>query len=170
MKGSQFDLRSSHILLDGWLCYHDSQLTQFSDDAWCSPARVGLPHPADELPDLRCRRWLPRSSPTAQPRPVLPEALALPGDHGGGLHEHQRLLPAGLHSREPGPEDAVCCSDPELDLRSLEDGRLLSFAYCPVLGASMSPPAVGCIGPTEPRGPTGADWGGWLAGAPIRLR
>ena len=97
---------------------HNAQLAQFCDDAPRSPSRVGLRHPADQLPDLQGDGGTSRSSPTAQSRPVLAEAPALPCDDGGWLDEDQRVLPAGPHAGEPSPEAAVggleagigCCS------------------------------------------------------------
>ena len=67
---------------------------QFADDPGCTPGRIGLLHPADELADLFGNWWTAGGTLLAQPSPMVAKALALPGDDGTRLNKGQGILPA----------------------------------------------------------------------------
>ena len=83
------------ILLDGGFRHLDTQLPQFSDNARRSPGRIGLPHRANQLPDLLGIGGSAGRAPLAQSPPVVTKSPPLPGDHGARLDELQST-PASL--------------------------------------------------------------------------
>lgn len=79
----------------------DIELAKLAHDAWRTPGRIGSPHVLDEFPNFLGDRRSTGSATLTEPPPVISEALFLPGDHGMGLGEGERLFPAGPESRQP---------------------------------------------------------------------
>lgn len=85
----------------------DAKLPQLPDNARRTPRGVGLPHILDQLPDFFGEGWPAGFAALTEPSPVISASFLLPGDDGPGLHELQRLLPAGPQAGEPDPEHTV---------------------------------------------------------------
>ena len=90
-----------------------------------SPSRVLAGDSTDERPDLRIDRWT-SASVSALPGRVEPEALAMPADHGLGLHDDQGVLPVRQQTRERDPECAVRFLQLGAFGLALHNGQLLS--------------------------------------------
>jgi hypothetical protein len=72
----------------------NAQLAQLADDPWCTPGRIGLPRPADEIADVFGNPWTAGRTLLAQLSPMVAKALALPSDDGAQLDERQGALSA----------------------------------------------------------------------------
>jgi len=95
-----------HVPRHGGFRDLEAEFEQLAVNARRSPSRVLAGHATDERPDLRIDRW-PSASVSALPGPVKPEALAVPADHGLGLHEDESALPVWPQAAECHPEYAV---------------------------------------------------------------
>jgi hypothetical protein len=84
----------------------EAEHKQLAVDARRSPCRVLGGDSTDERSDLRIDRWT-SASVSALPGPVELEALAMPANHGLGLHEDQGVLPVWPQTAERDPECAV---------------------------------------------------------------
>jgi len=87
-------------------CDLEAELEQLAVNTRRSPGRVLAGHSTDERPDIRIDRWT-SASVSALPGPVEPKALAMPADHGFGLHEDQGVVPVWPQTVERDPECAV---------------------------------------------------------------
>jgi hypothetical protein len=84
----------------------EAEHKQLTVNARRSPSRVLAGDSTDECPDLRIDGST-TASVSALPGPVELEALAMPADHGLGLHDEQGVLPVGPQTAERDPECAV---------------------------------------------------------------
>src|SRR5262249_55203251 len=90
--------------------------------------QVGLSsrHPMDQLAQLGVELRAADPAPRGLPSPVELEALAVPGEDGGGLHDDETGPPARPDLREPDPEDSVPPRQAWSANRSLEDQELMA--------------------------------------------
>jgi hypothetical protein len=83
-----------HVLGDREFGDAVAEQDQFSPDAPAAPRRILPGHPVDQVAYLGVKlRAADRVRPRL-PSPVEPEALAVPGEDGGRLHDDQAGLPA----------------------------------------------------------------------------
>jgi hypothetical protein len=90
-----------------------------------SPSRVLGGDSTDERSELRIDRWT-SASVSALRGPVELEALAMPADHGLGLHDDQSVVPVWPQAAEGDPECAVRLGQPGAFGLALHNGQLLS--------------------------------------------
>ena len=91
---------------DGGVGDLDAQVRQFILDADTAPGWIGLPHPANEVDDLRIDRGSPASR-TRLPTPERPESSTLPADHRLRTDYDQAVPSFGPHLHETDPEESV---------------------------------------------------------------
>jgi hypothetical protein len=115
---------AQHVFRDSRLTDLDTELEQLTVDPWRAPERVSEAHLTDQF--ASCASYRPSSRPRT-PTPVEPKALAVPLDHGGGLHQHQHFEATGPHSLEPHPHQPIDVAQPQT-ARSLtiEDRHLMT--------------------------------------------
>jgi hypothetical protein len=109
----------------------DSQLQQFSMDAWCTPAHIGFRHRLHQFSDISVGSWPPWILVLGQPGPVSFEPPPLPIDHGFGPDNHQRRLPLFPDFPQTHPEQSIRWSNLRTTKAALEDPQLL--AKCDIL-------------------------------------
>src|SRR5438034_10694152 len=68
-----------------------------------TPERIGAADPPNQISELRPDRG-PTASASTLPRPVVPEPLPVPADHGLCPHHLQRIPPALPEPRQHDPE------------------------------------------------------------------
>jgi hypothetical protein len=90
-----------------------------------SPGRVLAGDSTDERSELRIDRWT-SASVSALRGPVELEALAVPANHGLGLHEDQGVLPVWPQAAEGDPECAVSPGQLGAFGLAVHNGQLLS--------------------------------------------
>src|SRR5881296_2989615 len=99
----------------------------FSSSPWIlrrAPERIGAAHPPNQISELRPDHG-PTASASTLPRPVAPEPLPVPADHGLWPHHPQRIPPALPEPRQHNPEDPVHRRQPRPRLARLPHGELL---------------------------------------------
>src|SRR2546430_14902096 len=89
-----------------------------------TPERIGAAHPPNQISELRPDHG-PTASASTLPRPVAPEPLPVPADHGLWPHHLQRISPALPEPRQRDPEDPVRSRHPGPRLERLPHGELL---------------------------------------------
>src|SRR5881296_724372 len=94
-----------------------------SDDVLAKD-RIGAAQPPNQFSDLRPDHG-PTASASTLPRPVAPEPLPVPADHGLWPHHPQRIPPALPAPRQHGPEDPVHSREPGSRLARLPHSELL---------------------------------------------
>src|SRR5216117_2136495 len=117
-------LRGRSIYLETVAC--DTARPSFSSSPWIlgAPQRIGAADPPNEISELRPDRG-PTASASTLPRPVAPEPLPVPADHGLWPHQLQRIPPALPEPRQHNPEDPVHSREPWPRLARLPHGELL---------------------------------------------
>jgi hypothetical protein len=90
-----------------------------------SPGRVLAGDSTDERSELRIDRWT-SASVSALRGPVELEALAVPANHGLGLHEDQGVLPVWPQAAEGDPECAFSPGQLGAFGLAVHNGQLLS--------------------------------------------
>jgi len=96
-----------HILTDAGLADVDAELEQFAVNVRRSPEWIVAAQHADQLANL-FRDHGPARLPAANlPTPEQAEALTVPANDRGGLHDGDAGLPPVPDRREPDPEEAV---------------------------------------------------------------
>src|SRR2546422_3486736 len=98
--------RSEHVLRNRRLRYRQAQLQQLAMDPRRTPERIGAADPPNQISERRPDRG-PTVSASTLPRPVAPEPLPMPADHGLWPHHSQRIPPALPEPRQHNPEDPV---------------------------------------------------------------
>src|SRR5271169_2991189 len=95
-----------HVLRDRRLRDFNSELQQFTVDAWSAPKPVGQAHLADQAPDLDWNLW-PTAMRARLPAPVQAETSPMPPDDrfrlnncGGAQHRREQPI-------EPDEEQSV---------------------------------------------------------------
>ena len=73
-----------------------------------SPQRVVTAHGANQLANLLRHAWSPRFAASNLPGPEQAKALAVPAEHGGGLHDEDSGLPIPPDRTEPCPQESIC--------------------------------------------------------------
>src|SRR5947208_3184628 len=116
--------RPEHILRDRRLRYRQAQLQQLAVDPRRTPERIGAADPPNQISELRPDRG-PTASALTLPRPVAPEPLPVPADHGLGPHHLQRIPPALPEPRQHDPEHPVHRRELRPRLARLPHGELL---------------------------------------------
>src|SRR5260370_18636515 len=116
--------RPDHELRNRRLRYRQAQLQELAVNPRRTPERIGAADPPNEISELRPDRG-PTASASTLPRPVAPEPLPVPADHGLWPHHLQRLPPALPEPRQHNPEDPVPRRDPGPRLAPLPHGELL---------------------------------------------
>src|SRR3989475_6111381 len=116
--------RPEHVLRDRRLRDRQTQLQQFAMDPRRTPERIGAADPPNQISELRPDRG-PTASASTLPRPVAPEPLPVPADHGLSPHQLQRIPPALPEPRQHNPEDPVHSREPWSRLARLPHGELL---------------------------------------------
>ena len=95
------------VFLHGRLLNVDAELAKFTCDARRTPRGARARHLTDQVLDLLRNGRPTNLSRAAQPRPMVSETSALPGDHCPWLHEDESLSPTRPRSGEPGPKEAI---------------------------------------------------------------
>ena len=115
-----------HVAGDGGLVQEVTELEQLAVNARRAPRRVLARDPADQLDhfpwDARPARLQRLALATPPPSP----RLAVPSDHGLGLHQPQRRAPAVPPLAEQDPERAVAIAERRLGVGALQDKDLLA--------------------------------------------
>ena len=114
-----------HVARHRGLCDLEAEHEQLTVNTRRSPHRVLARDSTDKHPDLRIDRWTSGSLP-ALPGPVELEALAMPADHGLGLHDEEGVLPVWSQTAEGDPECAVSLGQLGAFGLALHNGQLLS--------------------------------------------
>src|SRR2546425_10450487 len=96
---------------DDRLRYCQAQLQQLAVNPRRTPERIGVAHPPNQISELRPDRR-PTASASTLPRPVAPEPLPVPADHGLWPHHPQRITHAITEPRQHHPEDPVHSPEP----------------------------------------------------------
>jgi hypothetical protein len=119
-----------HVFGDGCLRDFDSNLQQFSVNAWSTPTWVGEAHLPNQIPDFRGYRRTAFPMPTL-PSPIESKAFAMPGDDGLGLEDEQCRSPIVPQAGEPDPEDAIRPAETKLvaTARTLYDQKLMAYTH-----------------------------------------
>jgi len=99
------------VLVDGGLGDNMAQQREFGLNAWCPPQRILTRHAADQVADLGFDLRSAGSRPRL-PSPEELEALAMPADHGVGLHDQQSGAPICPNSGQQRPEDSIPLTQP----------------------------------------------------------
>src|SRR2546426_3782179 len=116
--------RPEHVLRNRRLRYRQAQLQQLPVNPRRTPERIGAADPPNQISELRPDRG-PTASASTLPRPVAPEPLPVPADHGLWPHHLQRIPPALPEPRQHDPEDPVHSREPWPRLARLPHGELL---------------------------------------------
>src|SRR3989454_2732568 len=116
--------RPEHVLRHRRLRDRQAQLQQLPVNPRRTPERIGAAEPPNQVSELRPDRG-PTASALTLPRPVAPEPLPVPADHGLGPHHLQRIPPALPEPRQHDPEDPVHSRQPWPRLARLPHGELL---------------------------------------------
>ena len=95
-------------------------------DSRGAPQGIHRRHVSDEGGDLRVERRAAHPRAAGEPRPVLPEATALPPQDRVGRHDDQSLPPAGPDSGQPHPQEAIHRAQSGPRRRSFVHGELLT--------------------------------------------
>lgn len=103
----------------------EAEHEQLTVNARRSPSRVLGGDSTDQRSDLRIDGWT-SAAVSALPGPVELEALAMPADHGLGLHDDQSVVPVWPQAAEGDPECAVRLGQPGAFGLALHNGQLLS--------------------------------------------
>ena len=93
-----------HVFGDGCLRDFDSNLQQFSVNAWSTPTWVGEAHLPNQIPQFRGYRRTAFPMATL-PSPIESKAFAMPGDNGLGLEDE--LIANRRTGGRARPEDAI---------------------------------------------------------------
>src|SRR6266446_10169892 len=96
--------RPDHELRNRRLRYRQAQLQELAVNPRRTPERIGAADPPNEISELRPDRG-PTASASTLPRPVAPEPLPVPADHGLWPHQLQRIPPALPEPRQHNPEE-----------------------------------------------------------------
>jgi len=96
-----------HVPRNGDLRYLDTQLKQFTVDSRSAPPHIQFCHLSYQPSNLGGDSRTARISFSALPSPEEFEALAMPGQNGGWLHDSQTLPPAIPEAGEQHPEDTI---------------------------------------------------------------
>ena len=96
-----------HVLGDTGLADPDAELEQLAVNAWRTPKRIFTAQRSDEYEDFVSRLSASCFAATDLPAPEQAQALAMPADHGGGLHQGQSGLPTIPNRAQPSPQQAV---------------------------------------------------------------
>jgi hypothetical protein len=96
-----------HVLGDRDVGDVVSEEGEFRLDAPAAPGGIVPSHLADQVANLGGELRAADCPRPGPPPPVEPEALAVPGEDGGRLHDDEAGAPAGPHAGQPDPEDPV---------------------------------------------------------------
>src|SRR5436309_429558 len=116
--------RPKHVLRHRRLRDRQAQLQQLPVNPRRTPERIGAADPPNQVSELRPDRG-PTASALTLPRPVAPEPLPVPADHGLGPHHLQRIPPALPEPRQHDPEHPVHRRELRPRLARLPHGELL---------------------------------------------
>ena len=98
---------ANHVLADARLAEGNAKLEQFAMNPRCAPERVVPAHRTNQRSDIRRHPRSPQPSSSNLPGPELAEALAMPTDHRGRLHNDRSRLPIRPDRRQPGPQESI---------------------------------------------------------------
>ena len=105
-------------------------------NSWCSPAGIGLRHPAYELPNFGGDFRSPVALSPTLPSPIQLEAFAVPPDDRLGLHDGEYLGPVRPDPGQQGPEESVALLQMRTFDRALQDRDLLP--QCEIFKGQLS--------------------------------
>ena len=96
-----------HVFADGQLGDHVAEQGEFRLDPPPAPRRIVPRHPMDQAANLGGELRAPDRVRVGLPPPEQLEALAVPGENGGRLHDDEARPPARPDPGQPDPEDPV---------------------------------------------------------------
>ena len=104
----------------------EAELQQLAMDPRGTPGRVFASHPADEVAQLAVDARPARAPRARPPSPEQAEALAMPANHGVGLHDNEDICPPRPEPAKRDPEESVRDRQPGPRPPLREDGDLLT--------------------------------------------
>ena len=117
---------ADHVLAHARFAAGKAKLEQFAMNPGCAPERVVGAHRTNQGSDVRRDRRSPRLSPSNLPCPEQAEALAVPTDHRGQLHDDRTRLPIRPDRRQPGPKEPISGRQLRPLHRALRDIELMT--------------------------------------------
>ena len=115
-----------HVLRDGQFGHGVTEECEFGPNAPAAPRRILPGHLADQVANLGGELRAADQVGPGLPPPVEPEALAVPRQNGGGLHDDETGPPAVPDPGQPDPEDPVPPRELWSAHRPLEDQELMT--------------------------------------------
>ena len=117
---------ADHVLADARFADGNAKLEQFAVNPRCAPKRLVAAHRTNHGSDIRRDRRSPQPSSPNFPGPEQAEALAMPTDHRGQLHEDRTRLPIRPDRRQPGPTEPISGRQLRPLHRALRDIELMT--------------------------------------------
>jgi hypothetical protein len=96
-----------HVFRDSSLGHLDSKLEQFAVQPWCAPQEIAGAHVANQIPGLPRNAGSASFSPTTFPIPEESKSIAISGDDGLRLDEHEALAPLRPEAGENDPQNPI---------------------------------------------------------------
>ena len=117
---------ATHVFGHSQLGDRVAEQSEFRLDAAPAPGGVLPRHPSDQLAQRGIEPRAADRGGLRLPAPVELEALAVPGEHRGRLHDDETGSPVRPHPRQPHPEDPIPAREPGSGHGALQDGQLMS--------------------------------------------
>jgi hypothetical protein len=96
-----------HVFADTALTDVDTELEQFTVDAWCAPTGILPAHLADQISDLARNEWSSGLSAPHIPGPEQSKSGTMPGKDRFWLDDGQRRAPVMPEAGQADPQQAV---------------------------------------------------------------